>query len=558
MALAVTDSRTILSIEDGTASNWSEGTTSDYITADDGGREGTGFVGFDLDIETLYNFDTGTTIPADLSGNHYGRWIRLTNAANFDLKINGGIALCLKDGAGNESYWFVGGSDTYAGGWAYFVCDLEATPDANNGTPAVVTNAAELGVGGKCLAKSLDDNFQMDLAHYGTAGLIITGTPDTGTYGIDKAMQELFDIVDAGNYGLLDKQAGVFVGKGGLQFNDNATDTCTFEDSGSTLVWADLPVSASFYNFSLGSSTGITIVRFGTVVGSGDGRQGVNGGSIFDAGSVGWSLDFATNLNANVSNDVKLYGINLNGAKAGLSLDDSAKTSLISLGIVGCGDVDLGTTNNGAEMLNFSLIDPVGVVNNYGLVFNQTPSAGKLNHNVKKGSFITSGVPATQHMLRFPYVGDYEIDLTDFVFYGDYSSGTLWHGLNSGTNADIIINSLGGTNISNTEVSNTNGGTVTVNASVPITITVYDEDTGLVIPLTAHVQLLLNSDKSVILSSATDASGVAATSYNYVGDVSVVGWVRQWDLVGADYTPKEISGTITSTGLVLEVRLNPI
>jgi len=558
MALSVSDSRTILSTEDGTASNWDEATTSDYATADFGGREGTGFVGYDVDIETLHNFDTVTVIPANMSGNHYGRWLRITNAGSVDTKAVGGIRLCLRDGAGNESYWFVGGSDTYAGGWSYFVVDLDSTPDANNGSNAVVTNAANLGVGFKMLAKSGDDNCQMDLAHYGTGGLVVTGTPNTGIYGVDKAMQELYEIIDAGNYGLLDKQAGIFVGKGPIQFNDDGTGTCTFEDAGSTLVWADLPVSASFYKFTLGTSTGITIIRFGTVVGSGDNRQGVNGGSIFDAGSIGWSMDFATNLNGNASNDIKMYGIGLNGATAGLDFDDSAKTSIVSVSIVNCGELDLGTTNNGAELLNFALIDPKGAINNYGLVFNQIPVAGVLNHNVKQGSFITSGNPTTQYMMHFPYAGDYTIALADIVFYGDYLSGTLWHGLNSGLNADITITISGGSNPDQTEFSNTAGGTVVVSASAPVAITVLDNDTGLPIANTAHVMIKKDSDKTTLSSGAVNASGVFNYSHTGVTPMDIIGWVREADVIGTDYIPKEFSGTITSAGFSQTIKLESL
>ena len=471
MVLAVTDTRTTFTTNDGTASEWDEGTTSDYT---EGQREGTGFVGYDVDIETLYNFNTTVTIPADMSGNHYGGWLQVTNAGDLDTKALGGIQLALRDGAGNESYWYVGGKDTYSGGWVYFVVDLDRTPDANNGADAVLTNALDLGVGFKCLAKTLNDNCQMDLMHYGTGGLIVTGTPDTGTYGTDKAMQELFDLIDAADYGLLDKQVGVFVGKGPIQFNDNVTGACTFNDSGSTLVYADLPVSASFYKLSLGSSTGITAIRFGTVVGSGDDRQGVNGGSIFEAGIVGWGIDFATNLGGNASNRIKLYGVNYTAAKAGISLDDSVKTVAISLGVVNCGELDPGATNNGAEILNFAVIDPLGAVNNYGLKFPQTPSGGILSHNIKKGSFITSGSPTTQFMLNFVDPSDYSVSLDAFKFFGDYSSVTLWHGINSGLNADISINSLNGANPVGTEFSNTNGGTVTVISSFDYELTGLD------------------------------------------------------------------------------------
>jgi len=551
MALSVADSRTILSAEDGTASNWDESTTSDYLTADFGGREGTGFVGYDVDIETNYNFDTVTSIPADMSGNHYGRWMRITNAGAVDSKANGGIQLALRDSSGNESYWNVGGYDTYPGGWAYFVVNLDRAPDANNGTSATITSAADLGVGFKMLAKSGDDNCQMDLAHYGTGGLVVTGSPDTGTYGIDKAMQELYDIIDAGNYGLMALQAGSFVGKGPIQFNDDSTGACTFNDAGSTLVWADLPVSDTFYKFSLGSSTGITAVRFGTVVGTGDNRQGVSGGAIQTAVPP-WTIDFATNLSANASNTVLLYGCNFTGASGGISLDDSTKTTVISAAFVNCGEVDIGVTNDGAEILNFALIDPEGLTNNYGMLFAQAA------HNVKRGSFITSGTPATQYMLHFTDAADYSIGFTDIKFFGDYSSGTLWHGLNDGLNADITFNSLGTTNATEAEFSNTNGGTLTVVAGlIDLTVTVLDDDTGLPLNL-AHVRLLKESDKSVLISKATNASGVATESISYDSDTDVVGWARQMDLLGTDYVQKDFSGQYTTNGFSITVRLVPI
>ena len=51
MAHVVTDSRSLFTANDNVGS-WSESTTSYYIGSEEGGLEGTGFVGFDLDIET--------------------------------------------------------------------------------------------------------------------------------------------------------------------------------------------------------------------------------------------------------------------------------------------------------------------------------------------------------------------------------------------------------------------------------------------------------------------------------------------------------------------------
>jgi len=139
----------------------------------------------------------------------------------------------------------VGGKDTYAGGWVYFVCDLSGTPDANNGTNASITTCQDLGVGGKCLAKSADDNFQMDLMHYGTGGVTITGTPDTGGYGTGNSWEEIYDIVDTNNYGVMSKQAGSYVLKAPVTIGGSSTTT--FNDADTIIFFEDMPVSNTYY-----------------------------------------------------------------------------------------------------------------------------------------------------------------------------------------------------------------------------------------------------------------------------------------------------------------------
>jgi len=508
MALTVANGMTVYATQDGNAADWDEGTTSDYT---EGQREGTGYVGYDVDIETLYNFNTVAAPPADMTGYHIGVWLRISNAGDVDTKANGGIQIAIRDITnGYESYFYVGGSDTYSGGWAYFVVDVGRTPDANNGTNADITDVDDLGVGFKMLTKTLDDNCHIDLMHYGTSGLVVTGTPDTGTYGTDNATQELYDLVDAANHGLLDKQAGVFVGKGPIQFNDDATAACTFNDAGSTFVWADLPVSSSWYKFSLGSSSGITALRLGTVVGSGDDRQGVNGGSILTAGQA-WNIDFATNLGGNASNAIKLYGLTITDAQEELSFDDNGKTSIVSASFVTSGEIDLGTTNGGAELLNSSIIDPTGPTNNYGLNFPQTPSAGVLTHNAKNLNFITSGAPTTQYMLDFPYTGDYSVDLVGFKFFGDYSSGTIWHGINSGTNADITINASGGSDPVQAEFSNTASGTVSVVNTINVTFDKMKDDTEV---------RVYNAGTNTEIAGVEDATAGSADNRNFAWSAS--------------------------------------
>ena len=101
------------------------------------------------------------------------------------------------------------------------------------------------------------------------------------------------------------------------------------------------------------------------------------------------------------------------------------------------------------------------------------------------------------------------------------------------------------------------GVTWTAPTTVTVECTVTDEDTGSAIEF-AHVLLVLTSDYSTqVLNGATNASGYVSASYSYVSDVEVEGWARNVDHVGTDYEPKDLSGTITSSGLTLTATLPP-
>lgn len=96
----------------------------------------------------------------------------------------------------------------------------------------------------------------------------------------------------------------------------------------------------------------------------------------------------------------------------------------------------------------------------------------------------------------------------------------------------------------------------TAPATVTVQVTVLDDDTGLAIEF-AHVQIFESDFTTVVLSGATNASGVVSASYSYTTDEVITGWARNVDFVANDYEPVDISGTITSTGLILTVRLIP-
>lgn len=557
MALTITSGLT--EWDDCDTDNWTGdptvGTDTDIFI------EGTASIGYDVDIETLRVFGAAKT-STSLTNNFIYAWLLSYSANDLDTTANGGMQLCVEDSSGNQSCWYVGGSDNYAGGWEVFSCSTAETPDWNNGTVASLGSITKFGIGFKNTAKSkLADNCFVDWMRYGTVpALTITGTNTT----TDDGWSEVLTGDETGIFGIIKAQKGGYILKGPIQIGDSAgTATTNFTDTGSNLVFDGLPVGTGHYKITIaGNGTGTTDVRLGSVVGTGDDRQGTQGNNISVAPIPSgahtdpvWSWDSSTDI-ADLDS-VKLYGCTFTGAKGGLTFDGMAtvaNSSIISTAFVNCGAVETGSTSNGVEMLNSSIIDPDGNTNNYGLQFDQTPSAGTMTTNVKYISFITSGSPTTQYMVVFPYTGDYSVTWYGMNFFGSYTSGTLWHGLNSGTNADLTINvdTASGGNANASEFSNTNSGTVTVNNTVTLKVTVVDSSNTAV--QTAQTAIYTTTGTE-LMNEDTLSSGVAEQSYNYVSDTSVIIRVRKGSTGATKYENFSTTGTITSSGLNVTVVL---
>jgi hypothetical protein len=286
-----------------------------------------------------------------------------------------------------------------------------------------------------------------------------------------------------------------------------------------------------------------TTVIFGDVVGSGDDRQGIRGGVLRTAGPS-WKLDFASDIADLVS--VSLYGLTVVGAGAGILFDDGNKTSVISCTFVNCGEVQPGTTNNGAEILSCIFIDP----DDYALEWPNT------THNVKKISFITSGTPTTQYMCHFTQAADYSISFDGIKFFGNFASGTLWHGENDGLNADVTINAVAGSgsNPDEDEFTSTNGGTVSVVNTVTLKVTVRDTDG---VAIENAQTAIYDSSGTELMNEDTLGTGVAEESFEYPGsDVSVIIRVRKGSSTDTPkYIPIESPQLIKDTGLDVTITM---
>jgi len=353
-------------------------------------------------------------------------------------------------------------------------------------------------------------------------------------------------------YGIVKAVPGGYLLKGPIQIGDSAgTATTDFTDTGSVVNFDNQPVGDSQYKCEIaGNGTGTTDVQLGSVVGTGDNRQGVNGNILSSLGPA-WEWDSATDI-ADLDS-VNLYGCTFRNAHAGIGVDDNTKTSMISCSILNCGELDPGTTNDGAELLSCFIIDPDGVTNNYGLLFPQAPAVGVLTHNAKKLNFITSGTPTTQYMVRFIDSSDYSLTFDAFNFFGTFTSGTIQHGRNEGTNADVTINVTNGGNVDDTDFTNTVSGTVTANNAVTLTVTVKDL-AGTVIQ-NAQTAIYTKTGGTQLMNEDTTIGGVATASYNYSGDTDVFVKVRKSSTGTTRYRSVASPQTITVDGLNVTITL---
>lgn len=413
-------------------------------------------------------------------------WFAFSNKNILQNKGSTGLRIRITDVNGYWGEWDIAGKDTLPhAGWICHAVRTNQAYSRTGGTNPVRSQIRK--VGWRADTVTAKGTIYFDAWRKGT-GLTIEG----GTGG-DPAKFEDFitaEETQVNRWGVISKYEGVYFVQGKLLIGKSGqTSPTVFKDTSKVIIFKDVVVGDDFYEITLNgaSNPNQTTFELGSVVGSGDNRQGVSGGSVRTV-TRNWKLDAKTNI-ANLAS-VKLYGVDASGAGRGVLLDDGTKTSVISCSFVNCGEIDPGTISNGAEILSVAVIDP----DDYGLMWPNT------THNVKKVSFITSGVPATQHMCHFTQNADYSISWDGIKFFGSYASATLWHGINTGNGADITINCVSGSgsNPTGSEFENTGipNGTVTVNNPVTYTISNLKADSEVRIYRTSDGQYLAGVESS--------------------------------------------------------------
>jgi hypothetical protein len=444
-------------------------------------------------IYDYYTANGNTVLNLSTTGNEMiGIWVLVSTPAVFLTRQNGGGYLILQSSTETGTTaptkyakFYLAGSDVGYGGWQFYLLDTRKTASTTAGGWVAGTDLAitrRIGFGGVNVASVgtvKSDNMWVDASWYGRPIYSVIGDGSTTASWSDL----INDSASAVN-GLIRDLGGVYQLSCGLRIGSaSQSATTTFVDATSKQFIfkrytyyqggnVDAVTYSDIYKLEgVGAASFRTSITIGSVVGTGDNRQGVLGGAIQtpDTTNVPWSIDFQTDktdLSA-----VKLYGLSIFGATGGVLLDNdsgASETSMISCTLNNCGLIDSGSTGNGAEILNCNVIDPFGGTSaNRGLTFYSS-------HHIKKINFITTGTPATQHMAYLPSTPPYSVPFDAIIYYGDYSSGTLWHGeVSVSSSSDVELAKSNNANPDATEFEKTGGytGTITATASFVLTIT---------------------------------------------------------------------------------------
>jgi len=370
-------------------------------------------------------------------------------------------------------------------------------------------------------------NNWIDAIYYGP-GHTISGTTTT-----DKIFKEAAAIDQNGTseYGILEDYKGTVYSHGDIDLTGTALTSI-----GEALTFVDTINGYDRYNFDISGTvvfTNTSIKAEGVVDfdmdASGATAFSMTGGSITQANAL--TLSSGQTLKGVVLTDVNSSSIA--NAPENCVWNLSGLITLTGSGtLVNC-TINEGTGTAAVETDDLDLLDG--------------------------NTFVSDG---TGHAVNMPtlIIADDTMgwDCTESGYAAtDGSTGNETIKVNVDTGITLTVNVA--TGASTPTVYNTGAGTVSVvSGLITIAINVKDDSTGLNLE-SAHVWLGKDSDKSTIINGATDSSGNISTQITYPGSITpTVGWVRQMDLLGVDYTAKDISGDITSTGLSLSVRLTPI
>jgi hypothetical protein len=478
--------------------------------------------------------DTGGTITV-AAGDAIFVWGKQNNRNLMDTFAAHGMAVLVGDDVSNYDHFTVDGNDTEGSslaGWRNYAVDPTQTPTSSTGTPTTTDYVGFMWVMNGSGSLKGNPNAQ-DISRHGRELQIIDGQAAAyGTFdaaGVDDS---------ASAWGIITPSLGSYLFHGAFVMGTVAT-AVDFRDSGRVInVLEDVFLPTGFNEFEIRNAS--SNVEWTNIIISHLGAASFPAVLTLDVGTFTGSL---------------------------CQFNDCATTTFASTGActnstwTSCDQIILGEADiSGSSILTSTVAADTGAVLDDRTTTATTPITEL------SGCTFSQGTNA-HHAIDFGTGVDDDISLEGIAFNGfDDTSGEDQPGaalrfLATGGSLTCSVTNCTVDGVpataSNFFKDDAAGIAVTlVFDTITLQVTVLDatDDTPLT---TAHVQLLKDSDKSVLLSGAVNGSGVISTSIPYDADTNVVGWAREHNMSGVDYTQQDFSGEYTINGFFITIRLVP-
>lgn len=488
----------------------------------------------------MYAHTAAFTVPADGVCMIHHLWAAppaLNPIAGTFLTAEAGISVLIGDSFGVFDVHYVSGDDTPPapeGGWFTYAVDPTLTPDGSVGSPSTTTM---VGVAVAALAQARGNPQACQAVRYGRGEVEYTIGDSTTPATFDG--YALIDNAAADRFNLLQEIEGGYKARGLMSFGTAAT-AVYFSDSNKSIVIADdLKVGSAF-----------------------------NKGIVTHASSeLYWTNIALTNLGV-----VSKYTFTVN---------DSAITEHN-----GCVFTDLGAFIYGSNSSQSSSIYRRQALVTQGgstflnCIFDDSANAIALSVDdislVTKSTFNGDGTTTPGHAVDLGTLGSVGgVEITWDNILVNIGNQAEWTGavqspttVNTGdANSAILVNIASGNSlkisVSGTgtipTVYVTGGGSLEIAAGeVILRVDVEDASDGSVI---SEARVFLHekgTPANVLMNQECGIDGFTSVSLTYTVDTDVVGWVREQSLTAPDYEQQDIAGTITSSGLTIAVKLQPI
>jgi hypothetical protein len=264
-------------------------------------------------VNLRVNAGTGTLVSShssrSLENTHLRMWVRIGQALSINTGANGGAQL-IAGTSQNHVRWNVYDLNTQVvvyNGWMMLVTDPRKVYAGSSGSIPNLLSLTSSGVRVNFLDGNGKDLAIGDLLWVGNE-LSVEG----GTTGARGTFAEWSAEDRTQGWGILRSVGGVYYTNAGSVFQGVGTTDSYFQDTNQLIVFENLPVSGSLYNWRhVGNGTGTNFFQLGNSSGTGTTKTGSEGGVLRAAGNAPFRI---TAIDANAS--AAYYGVQMNGTTA--------------------------------------------------------------------------------------------------------------------------------------------------------------------------------------------------------------------------------------------------